>query len=323
MCGCQGPIQSVAAATLLTLVPALLAAGTAEMTWQQEPGQSIALVGPQGCIWQFNYGPQATKPYFHPVATSTGVVLTASQPADHPWHYGLWFCWKYINGVNYWEESRIDGKAAGRTEWRDVRIETDDDGSARIEMKLTYRPADGEIVLEEERLVQISSANPKSYYLDWQSKFTVGAEDVILDRTPFSQEPGGQAWGGYAGLSVRFSETLARRRVTSMDGPVVFDRTSRYRGSSPACDYSGEVGEITSGGGGGIAILDHPRNPRHPTPWYAIRSNMSYLNAALLTHASLEIKARESLTLRYRVIVHPGCWDQDTLQTEHERYRVN
>ena len=34
-----------------------------------------------------------------------GTTLTWFQPADHRWHRALWFTWKKINGIVYWEEN--------------------------------------------------------------------------------------------------------------------------------------------------------------------------------------------------------------------------
>jgi hypothetical protein len=31
-------------------------------------------------------------------------VLTRDEPDDHPWHHGLWFTIKFVNGENFWEE---------------------------------------------------------------------------------------------------------------------------------------------------------------------------------------------------------------------------
>ena len=53
-------------------------------------------------IWQYNFNNRFGKPYFHPVRVKNS-TLTCVSPPDHPWHLGLWFSWKYINGVNYWE----------------------------------------------------------------------------------------------------------------------------------------------------------------------------------------------------------------------------
>ena len=87
-------------------------------------------------LWRFNHGPQQDVPFFHPVSTPTGRVLTWDAPPDHVWHHGLWFCWKYINEVNYWEPNQQTGKPDGRTTWSDVRVETRDDYSASISLDL-------------------------------------------------------------------------------------------------------------------------------------------------------------------------------------------
>ena len=64
-------------------------------------------------MWQLSFDPAKGKPFFHPVSVNGGTSLTNFRPEDHPWHYGLWFSWKLINGANYWEENRETGRAQG------------------------------------------------------------------------------------------------------------------------------------------------------------------------------------------------------------------
>ena len=68
-------------------------------------------------LWTFNYGKGCKEPFFHPVSLPDGRVLTWDAPPDHVWHHALWFCWKYINGVNFWEPNRKTGKPDGETRW--------------------------------------------------------------------------------------------------------------------------------------------------------------------------------------------------------------
>ncbi|NOY41077.1 MAG: hypothetical protein GXP26_04475 [Planctomycetes bacterium] len=276
--------------------------------WQLEPDESVARVGPKGILWQFNYGKNFSKPCFHPVALSSGEVLTWNQPPDHAWHLALWFSWKTINDINYWEENSQTGQSAGETTWSNVDIQTHDDGRASISMDLSYQVPGEQPVLTERRTVQIFAPdeNNQQYQMDWSSTFTAGAVDVILDRT----DPADKPWGGYAGLSIRFAKDLTERQAFSANGPAKFNEHSRHRSKSPALDYNGKIGEAV----GGIAILDHPNNPRYPTPWYAIRSGMSYLNAAFLTYEPYTLKAGEFFTLRYRLIIHPDRLDASALK---------
>jgi type 1 glutamine amidotransferase len=285
--------------------------------WHRED-RALALVGPHGPLWTFRYGPDLDTAYFHPVTTADGRTLSWDRPPDHVWHHGLWFSWKFINEVNYWEIDASTGRPAGRTTWSDVRRETRDDMTARIALNLAYRPAGQDVpVLTEERMIEIQPPDAEgTWSMDWTSAFRA-ARKVVLDRTPLPDEPGGQTWGGYAGLSLRLAEGLTERRVVSSDGPITEMPDDRHRGHHAAVDYSGLVG----GRPAGIAVLDNPRNPRSPSPWYVIRSaKMSFFSPAVLCYQPLTLQAGERLTLRYRIIVHDGRWDPARLQVEHAAY---
>ncbi len=278
----------------------------------------MALVRGETMIWQFCYGPDEPKPYFHPVALPDGRVLTWNRPPDHVWHHGLWFSWKYINGANYWEPDRKTGKPEGLTEWANVKAVTRPDHTARITMDVTYRRPNGPPVLTEKRTVEVSAPDATGrYHFDWTSVFTAGDKDVELNRTPLPGEPKGVAHGGYAGLSVRLAEDFADRQAATTAGPAEFDEHTFHRSRAPALDYSGLIG----GRAAGIAICDHPKNLNHPTPWYGIRGKpMSYLSPAVITYGPHTLEARQSFTLRYRVIVHPDRWAAKMLEAEYRRF---
>ena len=286
--------------------------------WEKEDESSLTLVGAAGPLWQFRYGANLDTPYFHPLNTTDGRTLTWDRPPDHLWHHGLWFSWKFINGVNYWEIDPKTGRPAGRTPWKDVRIIADEDGSARIEMALAYKPEGEDLsVMTEKRSIEVSAPDADGVYvIDWTGIFDAIGE-VVLDRTPLLGEPDGQVWGGYAGLSLRFAEKLAERQAMTDDGPVNKFADDRYRGRHAAVDYSGSV----DGRPAGVAILDHPRNPRTPTPWYVIRSaEMSFFTPAILCYERMSLRPGEKIVLRYRVLVHPGRWDATRLRREYDRF---
>lgn len=286
--------------------------------WEKEDGSSLTLVGAAGPLWQFRYGADLDTPYFHPLNTTDGRILTWDRPPDHLWHHGLWFSWKFINTINYWEIDAKIGRPAGRTSWKDVLISTEEDGSARIEMALAFRPAGEDLpVMTEKRAIEVSAPDAEGVYaVDWTGIFEA-VHEVVLDRTPLPGEPGGQVWGGYAGLSLRFAEKLAERQAMTSDGPVNKFVDERYRGRHAAVDYSG----LVDGRPAGITILDHPRNPRAPTPWYVIRSaEMSFFTPAILCYEQMTLRPSERIILRYRVLVHPGRWDAARLRREYDRF---
>ena len=295
---------------------AAVAGESKSLSWRQEPGKSVSLVAGDRIVWQFCYAQDQPKPYFHPVALADGPLLTWNSPPDHPWHHALWFSWKFLAGVNYWEPD-ASGKPPGNTSWDDARVLTRLDHSARIEIHFQYAPNDDPTILTERRVIEISAPKPDGgYHFDWTCTFTAGEKDVRFDRTPLPGEPGGVPYGGYAGLSLRLAKELADRQAATPDGPVEFSQ-SRYRGKATAMDYNGTINSQAVG----IAVCDHPANLNHPTPWYAICSEpMSYFSPAVICYKPHTLEGGQSFTLRYRIIVHPDRWDAGKLQKEYQQF---
>ena len=74
-----------------------------------------------------------------------------------------------------------------------------------------------------------------------------------------------------------------------------------------------------SGANGGLAIFDHPRNPRYPTPWY-VAASMPYFSPALLFRESMTLAPKQQLTLRYRVVVYGKEATMDGLESEWKAF---
>ncbi|MDR1340566.1 MAG: PmoA family protein [Prevotellaceae bacterium] len=271
-------------------------------------------------VWRFNADTsEASKPYFDPLCAVGGPPLSLSKPADHPWHLGHWFSWKYINGVNYWETDR-DGRAQGGTFWETPKRELNRDGSARIVLELAYRPRRGKelTLLRERREIVVSApANDGSYMLDWTQQFTA-QEDAVLDRTPVPGEKNASDWGGYAGLAIRFSNELEEVRTVT----AKYD-SMRNRKGGVADIYGAAAAEqngVIDGQEYGIAVLTHPDTPRNGD-WYVIAvKDFTYLNPATLLRSKYVLKKGGTLTLRHRIIVHRGRWDMDRLNRECSEY---
>jgi hypothetical protein len=75
--------------------------------------------------------------------------------------------------------------------------------------------------------------------------------------------------------------------------------------SLPAIHDARPLGDGTWGG---VALLDHSSNPRHPTPWH--NWNNMTITASFTFHEPFTLKPGAELTLRYRVLVHAGDADK-------------
>ncbi|MHC4394677.1 MAG: DUF6807 domain-containing protein [Planctomycetota bacterium] len=273
---------------------------------------SLALVKNDKVVWQLNYDKKEGKPYFHPLSLTDGTELTWLRPSDHPWHRALWFSWKYINGLNYWEEDATTGRSEGITELFEIKAFANQDYSAQFEIKLNYHPPEKPTVLTEKRMMIVHRPDENGCYrIDWQSIFTAGSEDVILDRTPIPGEEDGKSWGGYAGLSARLAENASEWQVIDSQGRKDLQANKKH---ARWLDFSFKT---VDGNIGGIAMFDHPLNPRHPSPWYVIMAEpMRYFTPAFLYYNPYTLPAGKSLTLQYRILIHPGRPKPELMEKE-------
>jgi hypothetical protein len=245
------------------------------------------------------------RPHVHPLTSPAGVVLTSDAPADHPWHHGMWFTIKYLNGVNFWEEYGEYGRLEV------VEVETRE---GRERASIDWIAPDGSgVAAREKRAITHVTLGPDAYALDWDIEL-VPAVDTVFDRTPYT------TWGGYSGLTLRGAPdwTETKLRVFGYDEP-----RDRVLGdiASPWCTLANESA--------GVVMMDHPKNPRHPTLWYGSNRADTYgqgwanfLNAAFLWDGPIEKRAGETLHFRYRVVVHDGVWSDDRIGGAYHDWRA-
>jgi hypothetical protein len=299
-------------AASLVLFSALCLQQTTLADWQRTD-TSIAWRHGSNVVWAFSFDSTKGKPFFHPLTGAGATALTNFKPEDHPWHYGLWFSWKYINRANYWEEDRNTGRAEGATRWSTPLIETTLEGAATIQLELTYTHPTGRVDMTESRRLHISApASDGSYTIDWRGRFIAGKEGAILDRTPMPGEPDGRVNGGYAGLGLRMASSPFVMSTVCSTGLVNRFESDRARPAAPAvaCNFSDAGRDV-----GGIAIFSDAANAGENAPWYVINSQqMRFACAAILAPAIRTLKPGEPLELNYRIVVRPNAWTAEALR---------
>ena len=297
-------------AALFLALPA--AVFTARADWLRDDA-ALAWRNGTNVVWRFSFDSTKGKPFFHPVSLPGGPALTNFKPEDHPWHYGLWFSWKYINHANYWEEDRQTGKAEGRTLWTTPAIETTPDGSARMRLELSYLSPSNQIDLTERRELVVSAPEPDgAYAINWTSHFVAGTNGALLDRWPMPDEPNGKINGGYAGLSLRMAGPPLGIAFVSSTGVVSHFEGDRAR---PAAAAAGCNFTQNGAPAGSIALFSHPANAGENAPWYLINSEtMRFVCAAILAPKPRTLRAGETFDLRYRIQLRREPWTPETLQ---------
>jgi len=259
--------------------------------------------------WTYVWGARR-RPFIHPLRSAGGSVLTCDAPDDHPWHHGLWFTIKFVNGENFWEEYDDYGvlRHVGPPEVHQQ------DGRLDVRGSLQWvRPDRSTVVLAEHRVLTHHELGADSYRIDLDTSL-VPQVDVVFDRTPFT------TWGGYGGLTLRGAPSWRDTRLLLSDGS---EHQQIHGVPARWCDLRG----LTDAGPAGVAMFDHPGNPRHPVPWYASTRADTYgdgwanfVNAAFLWDAPVTVAAGESLRMRHGVLVYGEALDRQAIDGAHEAY---
>jgi hypothetical protein len=261
------------------------------------------------------------KPFFHPIMGSNGWPITQNGEfpgtyRGHYWHHGLFIGHQKISHKtdagartsNFWEE-RI-GECGGLAH---VGFTQQESGAAGgFQEQLLWRSAEGRDVLQETRTLvvgELATAPANRKVIDLLLSFRAVNGPVRFEQTPYNllacrvinalcPKAQKDSYTKQYGNLVDFRPLTRFGRLVNSEGKV----DDAVRGERAKwCDFSGP---LDNGSTGGIAILDHPLNPRHPTPWNNW-NNMTFM-ASFTFQEFFELQPPQELRLRYRILIHPG-----------------
>jgi hypothetical protein len=275
--------------------------------------QSVSVTQGDRLLFQYRYGGVSHKPYVARLASPSGVNVLRDAPADHLHHHGLMFAW-HVGGVNFWEERPDSGRQI-HDSWSELRVtnlriaDTRSTEVAVLREQLRWEGPNGEMLLEEERLLAVPPVNPQEpTCLTWQSTLTAPRESKTVTITGTN----------YSGLGARFLPAMdvngSFRNDKNATGVTA---TNAQRASW--CAYTARPGPDASVT---VAMFDAVSNARHPAIWFTMDEPFAYLAATLgLDTRPAEVLAGQPLTLRYGVAVFDGDVDRAAVDAAHVRWQ--
>lgn len=278
-----------------------------KLSWQKTD-RSVALLNHGKMVWEHVHDKQIGKPYMR-LALLDGTELTRPWPFpkdypknDHTWHRALWWSWKTIDGVNYWE-----GNQTG-TEPTETAVETHADGSAEIAMSVAYHtPGNAPVVLEK-RTIRVSAPDAAgSYFIAWDAAFTAAGKKEVR----FGQN-------SYGGFALRLAAECCGDPKRKIPGWTFCNSDGQANCNDKPARWVSYQGKFPNGEAACIAMFDHRENPRHPSLWQS-RANYPYLNPSLTCKEDYVLAPGKTLRLRYGVLVHAGTADAKTIE---DRWRT-
>ena len=265
------------------------------------------------------------RPFFYPVIGPTGVPVNRHWPVaeggpdedhDHPHHKSLWFTHGAINGVDFWADGK--GKIV-----HDKFVEVSSGPKVGvITAQNKYVAPDGRVVCTDTRTHRFHNT-PDGRIMDFEVTIHASNGEVKMGDTKEGS------------MAIRLAPTMqpVPSKAMKAQGKAAEGHIVNSEGQTDGatwgkratwCDYYGPVsGEIV-----GVAIFDHPSNPRHPTWWHVRDYGLFAVNPFGIHDfekkpagaGDLIIPAGESVTFKYRFYFHKGDEKQGKVADRYAEY---
>lgn len=295
----------------------------------QEPAQDRIRVARDGNKLQVTVDgePLATinfkdvaRPFIYPLYAPGGVQILRNYPmvegvegesSDHPHHTGVWFGHGDINGADVWHR---EGKI--------------------VPVKRLHGPFDvvlvpgGGVVLALDLLDELGEKIGKcSQYFKFK-ELADGTRIIEISVTlePLSGEAlkFGDTKEGMMGVRTHPNLRLDRPTGHVLNSEGVDDK-SVWGMRAKWIDYWGEIDGETVG----IAMFDHPDNPRHPTWWHAREYGLFAANPFGISAfegkpagaGDMELEVDEEIKFRYRILLHTGTAQSAGIEQHYRNWK--
>ncbi|HUN31979.1 MAG TPA: PmoA family protein [Trebonia sp.] len=279
---------------------------------------------------------ESPRPYFHPLATLGGDVVSCYRPHDHVWHKGLALSLPNVGPDNFWggpsfhdggyvqlpndgamrhqafdQPSATDSQPSatddpvGTTD--DEASATDgqagaNDGRVRVTETLSWITEAGRPVISERRQLTVTAwPAEQAWGLGFETVLVNTTSESIVFGSPTTE---GRPNAGYGGLFWRGPRSFTGGRVT-VPGAVGGDELMGRR--APWLAFTGQHDE--HGRWSTLVFADDPANFSFPSQWFVRSTPFAAVCPAPFFDKTHELPAGQELVLRYGLAIADGDRD--------------
>lgn len=276
-----------------------------------------------GKLFTEYYFTNVPRPYCYPMLGPGELPMTRDWPMkspegeehDHPHHRSFWYAHGDVNGLDFWSEEKAWCRIVHE---RFTKVESGPE-SGVIESRDNWVGPDGKAVCTDERTLRIYNRPDKERLFDFEITLRAPADKPVV----FGDTKEGT-------MALRLAETLRVTQPGNKPGAGHIVTSAGLRDGAAWgkradwVDYYGPVQSKTVG----VAIFDHPSNPRHPTTWHVRDYGLFAANPFGLHEfgkepkgaGNLTIPAGGSVTFRYRFYFHEGDASQARVSEYYKEY---
>ncbi|AYY15589.1 hypothetical protein EF847_16310 [Actinobacteria bacterium YIM 96077] len=299
-----------------------------------EHGRSLRIRYGERELTRYVYEPwdpqlESPRPYFHPVRTLRGDVVSLYRPHDHVWHKGIawsvanvgagrvaddppqenfWGGTTFVRGTGY-QQLENDGAMRHREFTRldasrehvDVAHGLDwltQDGRRWVDEVREFAITVGPVGIPAGESAADTTVGPAAWVLTFGTRMTNVSGHYLTFGSPTTQ---GRENAGYGGLFWRGPRSFTGGTVYApgtSGGDELMGTRSPWLGLSGVHDEHGRASTLV--------FIDDPANAQHPTQWFVRSQMFACVCPAPFFNTEIEVAPDESIERRYAVVVADG-----------------
>ena len=251
---------------------------------------------------------ESPRPYFHPVRTLGGDVVTIYRPHDHVWHKGIALSLPHVDDDNFWGGPTFRGGgyvqlpndgAIGHDAFDQALVVGD---IVRIDERLTWVTEAGQHKITERRRIAVTAWPGDGA---WGMSFETTLVNVTTTGITFaSPTTEGRPNAGYGGLFWRGPRSFTGGTVMLPDeagGDELMGRRAPWLAFTGQHDGNEQFSTLV--------FADDPDNFTFPTQWFVRSTPFAAACPAPFFDKTRALPPGEGLTLRYGIAIADGQRD--------------
>jgi Methane oxygenase PmoA len=259
---------------------------------------------------------ESPRPYFHPLYTLGGDLVSLFRPHDHVWHKGIAWSLPNVGPYNFWGgPNHVHGQGyvqlannGSMDHQRFTALEVSDDRALTSHELLWHaQPAAGqevgaEIVSETRSLVVTVPAGD-AWVLTFSSAITNVSGEQLDIGSPTTK---GRENAGYGGLFWRGPRSFTGGTILApgyAGGEQIRGTRAEWMGFTGQQD--GTASHST------LVMVDDTANPAHPPKWFMRNELFAGVNPAPFFSEEVPFGRDQTLQFRYAVVIADGQADAD------------
>ncbi len=264
----------------------------------------------------------ASHVYYYPVIGPSGLKMTRNWPMaevpdeqrDHIHQRSLWYAHGAVNGVDFWSETASFGNRKpkhpiGKIVHEKLLEAKGGEKEGVVSAQLKWEAPDGSVPLTSVQTLRVYDRPENERLFDIEVTLKAGEKDVVL----------GETKEGTMAMRIAESMRLKQPKGKTGEGHILNSEGTKdgetWGKRAKWVAYWGPVEGKTVG----VTMMDHPKNPRHPTRWH-VRDYGLFAANPFAAHemdksqpkgsGDFKLAAGESVTFKYRFYLHEGEADQ-------------